>query len=110
FGGQQNMPDGYHSRDIARPENRWTGSNRQGFSNPELDTALDAWATALDRSERVQYIARAEQIAMEELPAILVYWVPRVIGYSALLKGVPQNLTPEGYNNAREIWTWEWAA
>jgi len=109
FGGQMNMPE-YRSRDIPRPETRWTGRNRLGFSNAEFDRLWEGYDSTLAREERVPYIAGMERIASEQLPGIVLYWIPKVVPHAAALKGVVQALTPEGQNGARKIWTWEWAA
>ncbi len=106
FGGTKVAPI-YHSRDIARPENRWAGANRFGFSSPELDRVLDVYESTLDRSERIQQIAQMERIAMEDLPAIPLYWGPRVVAYVAGLRGVaPKLVEPAGIE--RRIWEWYW--
>jgi peptide/nickel transport system substrate-binding protein len=76
FGGSLGTgpPIRYHSREIARAENRWTGTNRFGFANAEMDQLIDAYLTTLDRPARIQQLAQMERIAMEQLPAIPTYW------------------------------------
>lgn len=107
FGGSVTDPSVYHSRDIARPENRWSGNNRFGYANPALDELIDAYKTTLDRSARIQQMAEMERIANEDLPAIPLYWVPRVIPYGAGLQGVGRKLVPSaGFE--RNIWGWYW--
>lgn len=108
FGGSLgNLPTKYHTKDVARPENRWRGANRFGFSNPQMDQVIDAYFTTLDRSERIRQIARMEQIAMEQLPAIPTYWTASVVAHAGSLKGVVPKLIPEG-GTERGIWNWEW--
>ncbi len=97
----------FHSDLIARPENRWTGANRIGYSNPEFDRLLDSFRVTLDRSERVGVIAQLERIASDELPAILLYYRPRAVAHVRQLKGVVNNLTPDA-GNERNMWLWEW--
>jgi peptide/nickel transport system substrate-binding protein len=97
----------YHSEQIARPETRWTGNNRLGYANLELDRIADAFETTLDRSERIQLIAQMERLASEDLPAILLYYNPRCIAYVRGLMGVVRNLTP-GAGQERLAWLWEW--
>jgi peptide/nickel transport system substrate-binding protein len=110
FGGNIGvLPDKYHTRNIARPENRWTGTNRFGFSSPEMDRIVDSYATSLDRTERIQRIAAMERLAMEQLPAIPTYWTAVVVAHAVTLKGVVQNLMPEA-GDERLMWTWEWQA
>ena len=106
FGGTKVFPD-YHSRDIARPENRWAGSNRFGYSNPELDRLLDVYYTTLDRPQRIQQMAQIERLAMDDLPAIPLYYNPRVIAFVAGLDGVGRKLV-ESAGIERDIWGWTW--
>ncbi len=106
FGGSHNVDD-FHSRDIARPETRWTGSNRYGFANREYDRLVEAWEATLDRTERIQHLAQMERIVMEELPAIPLYYNPRVIAFAAGLKGVASKLVDDG-GIERKLWQWEW--
>jgi ABC-type transport system substrate-binding protein len=106
FGGSIRI-DQFHTRDIARTENRWTGSNRFGYVNREYDRLLEAWETTLDRSERVQQLARMERIVMEELPAIPLYHNPRVIAYTTTLKGVGPRLVDDA-GQERKVWEWAW--
>lgn len=106
FGGNVPLPDQYHSRNVARPENRWTGVNRFGFSNPDLDRFIDEYLTALDPSERTQRLAQMEQVAMERVAAIPTYWTAVVTAHAVSLKGVTANVVPEA--GAGPIWTYEW--
>ena len=67
FGGSVPLP-----RQIPQPRylsarKTVDGRNRFGFANPELDRSVDGFLTALDRSARVQQLAQAERIAMEQL-------------------------------------------
>ncbi len=108
FGGSLGfVPDRYHSRDVARAENRWQGRNRFGFVNPELDRFIDLYVAALDRSERIELLAQMERVAMEQLPAIPTYYTAVVIAHVASLKGVLPNVVPEA-GEERGIWNWEW--
>ena len=110
FGGSLGfLPDRYHSREIARAENRWLGRNRFGFANAELDRIIDAHNASLDRNERIQNLAQMERVAMEQLPAIPTYYTAVVIAHAAALKGVLPNAVPEA-GEERGIWNWEWAS
>ena len=106
FGGSHRIED-FHTRDVARPETRWTGTNRYGYGNGEYDRLLEAWEMALDRAQRVQHLAQMERILMEDLPTIPLYYNPRVIAYAMGLKGVARKLVDEG-GAERRIWQWEW--
>src|SRR5581483_8344778 len=50
-GGYQHV--NYTSEQIPRPENRWRGNNRGGWSSRAYDAAFDAYSTTLDRDERI---------------------------------------------------------
>jgi peptide/nickel transport system substrate-binding protein len=42
----------FHSRNVARPENRWGGQNRSAYVDPESDSIVERLLTALDQTER----------------------------------------------------------
>ncbi len=62
---------------IPLPENRWTGSNRSGFSHAEYDRLVDAYTTALDRNERNRLLVDISKIFAEELPTISLSFQPQ---------------------------------
>jgi peptide/nickel transport system substrate-binding protein len=107
FGGNVPGPEQYHSRNVARPENRWTGVNRFGVSSPDLDRAIDANLAALESSERIRWLAEAENLALEQVAAIPTYWTAVITAHASSLKGVTPNLVPEA--GAGALWTYEWA-
>jgi peptide/nickel transport system substrate-binding protein len=109
FGGSFTLPDQFHSRNIARAENRWAGINRFGHSNPDLDRYVDAYLVSLDRSERIRNLIQMERTAMEQVSAIPTYWTAVVTGHAATLKGVAPILVPEA-GEERMMWTWEWTS
>jgi len=80
--------------------------NRFGFSSPDLDRSVDGYLSALDRSERIQQLAQAERLAMEQVAAIPTYWTAVITAHAASLKGVKANLVPEA--GAGSIWSYEW--
>jgi peptide/nickel transport system substrate-binding protein len=106
FGGSIRV-DQFHTRDIARPENRWSGSNRFAYVNREYDRLLEGWETTLDRPQRIQHLAQMERILMDDLPAVPLYHNPRVIAYAASLKNVEKRLVDEA-GQERRLWEWEW--
>jgi peptide/nickel transport system substrate-binding protein len=42
----------FHSRNIARPENRWGGQNRAGYSDPQADQMVERMLASLDQTQR----------------------------------------------------------
>jgi peptide/nickel transport system substrate-binding protein len=96
----------FTSSQISRPENRWTGNNRGGWSEPEFDRLWDMFTTTLPRDERDQLAVRMAKQISDELPAMVLYFRPRVCAYVAALKG-PERVAPDG-SISWNIWQWEW--
>lgn len=90
---------------IPKPENRWSGSNRGAWVNPEYDRLAEELQATLDPGERQQRVVQAVKIYSEELPAISLYFQLTVIAHTATLRGLPQ-ITPEG-SVAWNVHQWE---
>lgn len=89
---------------IPRPENRWTGSIRGAWTNPEFDRASELFDFTLDRTERIRHLVQMAKLLSEDLPAISLYFNAIPIAVVAALKG-PQPTVPDA------SWTWnihEW--
>jgi peptide/nickel transport system substrate-binding protein len=91
---------------IAAPENRWSGSNKIGWSNPEYDRLYDAWNTTLDRNERNGRMIEMLKLVSEELPSFPLYFNFEVVAHVAALQG-PLLAAPEAarYGNIHQ---WHW--
>lgn len=72
---------------ISRPENRWTGRNFVGWSNPDYDRLAETFLRTLDRGERIQLIAEMARIFTAESPSITMYFSVEVLAHSAALAG-----------------------
>jgi ABC-type transport system substrate-binding protein len=90
---------------IPRAENRWNGTNRSSWVNPEYDRLADAYNTTLDRPQRIQHIARMVAIFSEELPAIAVNFNPRITAFTSTVRG-PATVGPDG-DIAWNVHEWE---
>jgi ABC-type transport system substrate-binding protein len=84
----------FASTSIPRQENRWSGSNRGGWSLPEYDSLIDTFNVTLAPSERVRLIARMTRLISENLPALSLYYELGTIAHVASLKG-PRAFLPE---------------
>ncbi len=73
---------------VARPETRWNGQNRGGFSNPEYDRFEAGFRTTLDPAERTRHLAGAIAILSDQLPVLPLYFNPGVLAYPSQLLGV----------------------
>jgi peptide/nickel transport system substrate-binding protein len=84
----------FASSAIPRPENRWSGSNRGAWSNPEYDSLIDSFNVTLEPAERVRMMARMTRIISEELPAISLHYELGVFAHVGSLRG-PRAIVPE---------------
>jgi peptide/nickel transport system substrate-binding protein len=103
--GPQALTDHQSSR-LPRPENRWSGSNRGGWSSLEFDRAIDGYLTTLDRSERNRHLAEAARIFTEDAGVIPLYFNLITNAVVTGLNG-PRIVAAEGAV-AWDIHTWEW--
>jgi peptide/nickel transport system substrate-binding protein len=90
---------------IPRPENRWLGGNRGGWSNPEYDRLAEAYGTTLDREERSRLLVDISRLYADEFPTIPLFFRSEVYAFVAALRG-PRAVPPETYM-AWDIQTWD---
>jgi peptide/nickel transport system substrate-binding protein len=93
------------SDDIPSPANRWRGGNRGGWSNPEYDHIMDAFATTLDRGQQIGQVARAATIVSEDLPAVPLFFRSQPFVHVSELVG-PETSAPEA-SIPWNVHTWE---
>jgi peptide/nickel transport system substrate-binding protein len=72
----------------ARPETRWNGQNRGGWSNPEFDRLDEGFRTTLDPTERTRHLAGAIALLSDQLPVLPLYFNPGVLAYPSALRGI----------------------
>jgi ABC-type transport system substrate-binding protein len=94
---------------VSGPENRWTGINRGGWSNPEYDRLVDTLNAVLDRNERLQHMAAIARIMSEELPAMPLYYDLDVIVYRPNVRGPGPITTDTTGLVAWNVASWELA-
>jgi peptide/nickel transport system substrate-binding protein len=75
------------SKGIPSADNRWVGSNRGGWANPEFDRLAEAFGNALDPSERVRDIAQMTRVFTEDVPVISVQFDQITMAHAAALRG-----------------------
>jgi peptide/nickel transport system substrate-binding protein len=92
---------------IAAPENRYGGTNKGGYSNPEYDRFLEGFNAALARDDRNYYTIQIMRVASEQVPGIPLYYQLEPTAYVATLQG-PLKSTPGALNywNIHD-WTWK---
>jgi len=105
--GQKRI-EAYTSQQIPRPENRWQGDNRGGWSNAEYDQLMASYVKTLDTNQRVQQLAQMEKIFSEEVPGIPHFFSAIVNAHTSDIQGPVARQTPEsgiGYLYVHK-WTW----
>jgi len=95
----------HRSADLPTPQNRWTGSNRGGWSNPEYDRFADVLLTALDRGDRQRLLVEMVRIFTEDAAVISLYFAPTITAFATGLSG-PRPAVPES-TVAWNVHEWE---
>lgn len=62
------------SRGIPSEQNGWTGNNFSAYANPAMDAVIHQAEAALDPARAKAAWARIQQLAMEELPILPMYF------------------------------------
>jgi peptide/nickel transport system substrate-binding protein len=102
--------NGLTSGEIARPENRWNGGNRYGWSNPDYDRAFDSWTKSLAKVDRTRYIADMERLITDQLPILPNYFEATVTAALNTLEGPKPELNPEAGPQLATLYQWYWRA
>jgi ABC-type transport system substrate-binding protein len=100
--GNSAFADRYSSTQIASPANRWRGSNRGGWANPDFDRAWDRFNSTLDINEQNQAVVDMMKIHSEQLPSYPLSFNLQVVAHTAALKG------PQKEVRSWNIHEWEW--
>jgi peptide/nickel transport system substrate-binding protein len=96
---------GFTTAGIPRSDNRWVGTNRGGWSNPEYDRLAQAFNTTLERNERAQQLAQLARIFTDDVPSISLFFRTQPWAFVAALRG-PRLVAPEA-NMAWSMHEWE---
>lgn len=92
--------------EIGTAANRWRGSNRGGYVNPEVDRLYDLWNVTLDRAERDRTYVEIVRVLSDQLPILSLYPNLGVRSHVAGLQGpeigIPR--TPPHWNVHEWVW------
>lgn len=77
----------YATETIATPENRYGGTNKGGYSNPEYDRLYTTFTGSLDREEQSSLMVQMLRMASEDLPGLPLYYDLRVTAHVSPLHG-----------------------
>ncbi len=79
----------YLSSQIPGPENQWTAPNSPGYASADYDAACQSALDALPgTSEHARFHREAQRIFSQDLPALPLYFVPRMVAVRPGVSGV----------------------
>lgn len=78
---------GYTTNGIPRPENRWSGNNRGGWSNAEFDTLASTLPGVLEPAERTRIVTQMAGIFTREVVSIPLFFYGLPVAYSSAVRG-----------------------
>ncbi|MDR7553994.1 MAG: peptide ABC transporter substrate-binding protein [Armatimonadota bacterium] len=107
---QQPITTGYtlwHSSQIPSAQNNWEGQNYPGWRNAENDRLLEQINTEIDAAKRVQLLKRQQEIWVDELPSIPLYFRLALNTAHARLSPIkPTGLSGTYINWNSKDWVW----
>jgi ABC-type transport system substrate-binding protein len=101
---------GFVSTDVPRPENRWGGNIRGGWSSPEYDRLWRLYDTTLNPDERTRYVGEMEHLIAEEVAGIPSFFTVTVNAHTSEVTGVVLRMTPDGGFGLQRVDRWEWTS
>ena len=64
------------------------GNNDCGFSNAEYDNLINDAKVEIDLTKRTEMLRKAEDILMDEMPIVPIYYYTTVMGWKENVKGI----------------------
>jgi peptide/nickel transport system substrate-binding protein len=92
------------SREIPTAANNYAGQNDTGFRDPEVDSLLDRIEVELDRDKRRALWWRLQEIYMDELPVLPLYFRAESYVIPKWLTGIE----PTGTSDSSTLWVENW--
>lgn len=94
------------SQEIPTAANNYAGQNDTGFRDPEVDSLLDRIEVELDRDKRRALWWRLQEIYMDELPVLPLYFRAESYVIPKWLTGIE----PTGTSDSSTLWVENWRA
>jgi peptide/nickel transport system substrate-binding protein len=95
-----------YSSEIPTAADGWSGQNTTGFKNAEMDRLIDAVERELDRGKRRAMWHRMQEIYLDELPALPLFYRADPFLIPNWLQGVE----PTGHQDPSSLWVETWRA
>lgn len=106
---EANVIASFSTTQIPRPENRWNGTNRGGWSSPANDRLLEAFNTTLEPAERTRQRVQLARMLSEELPVLPLYFQLTPGPFVSALRGpVPVSAALTTGALSWNIHEWKW--
>jgi peptide/nickel transport system substrate-binding protein len=103
--GPENVPRSIlNSQSIPSAANNYTGQNFTGFQNAEVDATIDRIEVELDRARRLALWHRLQEIYMDELPVLPLYFRANPFVIPKWLTGIE----PTGHSGSTTYWVENW--
>jgi len=77
----------FSSAVMSTPNNRWVGTNRSGFSDPEYDRLFDTYLTSLDSSNLLGLEVQMMKVVTESVGGIFLFLGPGPFAFRSDLVG-----------------------
>ena len=107
FSSPENVPySTLHSKSIPTADNNWSGQNYTGYSNPEMDDALDRILVECGDEVQDQLWSKIQTLYAEDLPVLPLYFRATPFVLPKWLKGV----RPTGHQFPSTLWVEQWTA
>lgn len=65
-----------------------SGQNNSGYNNPEYDKLVDVAKVEVDANKRQELLHQAEDVLMEDMPVIPIYYDTQPMGIQSYVKGL----------------------
>jgi peptide/nickel transport system substrate-binding protein len=81
----------YHSEQIPTEANKGNGYDTLRYASPEMDAAIDVLAKSIDPADQVEAAYKVQQVYIDQVPEIVLYYRNEARGVSARLQDFFKN-------------------
>ena len=96
----------FHSSQVRRIENRYTGSNFPGYANPEYDALVERYLTTIPMDERMRVAGQVVHHITDQLLCLPLYYTVTSTMIGSRLLNVPVRV-PMDYTVTWNAAEWE---
>ncbi|MBM2810130.1 MAG: hypothetical protein HW416_889 [Chloroflexi bacterium] len=104
---ESNQTASFSTAQIAGPQNRWSGRNRQGWSNPDYDRLVETFNGALEADRRLELRIQIAKLLSEEIPSVMMHFNLNPVVFVSALRGPVQTASSATAYTAWNMHEWE---